>query len=69
MTLSSLAKLSIEDKYYYSGFLDADGCILAQIVKGKFYQYGHTIRVSIVFYQLNKRYWFLMQLKKKFRYG
>lgn len=69
MTLSSLANLSIEDKYYYSGFLDADGRILVQIVKGKFYRYGHTIRVSIVFYQLNKRYWFLMQLKKSLGMG
>jgi len=69
MTLKSLEKLSIENKYYISGFLDADGCILTQIVKSSSYKYGYTVRVSVVFYQLNKRYWFLMQLKDSLGMG
>ena len=69
MTLKPLEKLSIEDKFYLSGFLDADGCILTQIIKGNSYKYGHTVRVSIVFYQSNKRYWFLMQLRDSLGLG
>lgn len=69
MTLRSLEKLSSENKYYLSGFLDADGCILTQIVKDSSYKYGYTMRVSVVFYQLNKRYWFLMQLKDSLGMG
>jgi hypothetical protein len=69
MALKSLEKLSSENKYYLSGFLDADGCILTQIVKGSSCKYGYTVRVSVVFYQLNKRYWFLMQLKDSLGMG
>ena len=43
MTLKSLEKLSSENKYYLSGFLDADGCILTQIVKGSSYKYGLSL--------------------------
>lgn len=43
--------LSKEQKAYIAGFLDGNGCILAQIVKRDQYKYKHTIRLSVVFYQ------------------
>nr|YP_665683.1 putative site-specific DNA endonuclease [Mesostigma viride]AAK16693.1 putative site-specific DNA endonuclease [Mesostigma viride] len=50
---------------YIAGFLDGDGCLMAQIIKGV-YKYKFRIRLSIVFYQHAKRKWFLLQLKKLF---
>jgi len=44
------------EKAYLSGFLDGDGCLLAQIVKGSDLKYGFRIRVSIIFYQKKKRH-------------
>jgi hypothetical protein len=41
---------------YIAGFLDGDGCVLAQIVRGSTYKYKHTIRVSITFYQKKSRH-------------
>jgi hypothetical protein len=38
-------------KSYIAGFLDADGCIMFQLVKREDYRYGFQIRASIVFYQ------------------
>lgn len=49
---------------YLAGFLEADGCILVQIVKNKTYKYKHTIRFSVVFYQKKDKKWFFMKLKK-----
>jgi hypothetical protein len=43
--------LNKEQSAYLAGFLEGDGCILVQIVKGSQYKYKHTIRVSVVFYQ------------------
>ncbi len=40
-----------ETKAYIAGFLDGDGCLMAQLVKRKGYRYGFQIRLSIVFYQ------------------
>lgn len=48
---------------YISGFLEGDGCILAQIVKGP-YKYKFTIRLSITFYQKSSKHWFFLKLKK-----
>lgn len=35
-------KLSTEDLAYIAGFLDGDGSIFAQIIRGKQYRYGFT---------------------------
>ena len=47
--------VTTEDKNYIAGFLDGDGSILTQLVKGSNYKYNFTIRVSIVFYQKTKK--------------
>ena len=54
---------------YVAGFFDGDGFLMAQIMKSEDYKYLHRIRVSIVFYQKTEKYWFLLWLKKKFKYG
>ena len=38
-------------KSYIAGFLDADGCIMLQLIKRDDYRFGFQIRASIVFYQ------------------
>ena len=53
---------------YLAGFLDAEGCILAQIVKGD-YPYNFTIRLSVVFYQKTTKHWYFMYLKKLINLG
>ena len=62
-------QLTKEDLAYIAGFLDGDGCILTQIVKGVTYKYKFTIRISIVFYQKKSNHWFLIWLKSKLEYG
>jgi hypothetical protein len=62
-------KLTAEEKSYIAGFLDGDGSLFAQIIKGKDYKYGFTIRVSISFFQKKQRYWFILWLKSKLCYG
>ena len=52
---------------YIAGFLDGDGCILAQIVRGSDYRYKHTIRVSVTFYQKKSRHWFVIWLKSQLK--
>ena len=37
---------------------------MVQIVKNKTYKYGHTIRVTVCFYQKTTRHWFLIKLRK-----
>lgn len=49
---------------YLAGFIDGDGCILAQIVRRKDYSFGFQIRISLIVYQKSSRLWFLMKLKK-----
>lgn len=61
--------LTNENLAYIAGFLDGDGCILTQIVKGKTYKYKHTIRFSIIFYQKKNNHWFLIWLQKKINKG
>ena len=56
-------KLTDSDKNYLAGFLDGDGCVLTQIIKDSRYKHGHTIRVSVIFYQRTKRHWFFIKLK------
>lgn len=54
---------------YIAGFLDGDGCIMAQLVKRSGYVYGYQIRVSIVFYQKEERRDFLEWLKSQLIHG
>jgi intein-encoded DNA endonuclease-like protein len=62
-------KLPIEDLAYIAGFLDGDGSIFAQIIRGKQYRYGFTVRFSIVFFQKKKRFWFILWLKARLGVG
>ncbi len=55
--------LSPKDVAYLAGFVDGDGCILAQIVKREDYRYKFQIRISIIFHQKSKRNWLLMGFK------
>ena len=66
MKLKNITKLTEADLHYLAGFLDGDGSIMAQIVKGNSYKYGYSIRVTICFYQKTKRHWFLLKLRKLF---
>ena len=64
-----MKELTIEDKCYIAGFLDGDGSVFAQIVRGKDYKYQFRIRVSIGFYQRKDKHWFILKLKKLLGYG
>jgi len=61
--------MSNEEKAYIAGFLDGDGCIMAQLVRRKDYIYGYQIRTSIVFYQKTIHQDILSWLKQKLNYG
>lgn len=61
--------MSEELKAYIAGFLDGDGCIMAQLVRRKDYVYGYQVRLSIVFYQKTNHRDHLEWLKTKLRYG
>ena len=64
-----MKQLTAEERFYLAGFLDADGSIFAQLVRGNDLKYKYRIRVSIGFYQ-NKRYsWFLTKLQKDLKCG
>ena len=54
---------------YIAGFLDGDGCIMAQLVRRKDYLYGYQIRLSIVFYQKDKYRSHLEWLKSQLKCG
>lgn len=62
-------ELTSEEIAYIAGFVDGDGCLLAQLIRRKDYCYGFQVRISIYFYQKTNRYWFLLWLKKKLQYG
>nr|YP_009130546.1 putative LAGLIDADG homing endonuclease [Tydemania expeditionis]CEO91076.1 putative LAGLIDADG homing endonuclease [Tydemania expeditionis] len=62
-------ELTSDEIAYIAGFLDGDGCLLAQLIRREDYRYGYQIRISIYFYQKTKRHWFLLWMKKKLRYG
>ena len=64
-----MKNLTTEQRYYLAGFLDADGSIFAQLIRGNDLKYKYRVRVSIGFYQ-NKRYnWFLKKLQKDLKCG
>ena len=64
-----MKELTAEERFYLAGFLDADGSIFAQIIRGKDLKYKFRIRVSIGFYQNKKYSWFLKKLQKNFKCG
>ena len=61
--------LTTEERAYLAGFLDGDGSIFAQLVRGNDLKYKYRIRVSIGFYQNKKHIWFLTNLKKDLKCG
>lgn len=64
MQKDKFKELNNEQLAYLAGFLEGDGCILAQIVKGAQYRYKYTIRIGIVFYQKKDKHWFFLKLKE-----
>ena len=64
MEQKKLKHLTRENLQYVAGFIDGDGSLMAQIVPGKGYKYGHTIRLTVALYQKTKRHWFLKQMEK-----
>ena len=64
-----MKNLTTTERAYLAGFLDADGSIFAQLVRGNDLKYKFRIRVSIGLYQHKKYKWFLQQYKKDFKCG
>ena len=61
--------VSNEELAYIAGFLDGDGCVMAQLVRRKDYIYGYQIRTSIVFYQKSRNQIILQWLKSRLELG
>ena len=61
--------MSGEELAYIAGFLDGDGCVMAQLVRRKDYIYGYQIRTSIVFYQKSRNERILRWLKSRLELG
>ena len=61
--------MSNEELAYIAGFLDGDGCVMAQLVRRKDYIYGYQIRTSIVFYQKSRNQRILQWLKSRLNFG
>ena len=61
--------MSSEDLAYIAGFLDGDGCVMAQLVRRKDYIYGYQIRTSIVFYQKSQNQRILQWLQSRLHFG
>jgi len=61
--------VSNEELAYIAGFLDGDGCVMAQLVRRKDYIYGYQIRTSIVFYQKSRNQRILQWLKSRLNFG
>jgi len=62
-------KLSKSEIIYLCGFLDGDGCLGTQIVRGKDYKRGFRIRFTINFYQKTKRHWFILYVHRCLQVG
>src|SRR3989344_725749 len=58
-----------KDLAYVAGFLDGDGCLIAQLVKRSGYIRGYQIRLSIVFYKKVQHISHLEWLKEQFGDG
>ena len=54
---------------YIAGFLDGDGCLMAQLVERSGYVRGFQIRLSIVFYQKKQNIHHLDWLKRELKFG
>jgi LAGLIDADG endonuclease len=54
---------------YIAGFLDGDGCILAQLVKKDDYILKYQLRVTVSFIQLTSRKHFLMKIQHEIGLG
>jgi len=61
--------VSSEELAYIAGFLDGDGCVMAQLVRRKDYIYGYQIRTSVVFYQKSRNQRILHWLKDRLELG
>lgn len=64
-----MKQIEKEELSYLAGFVDADGSIIAQLVANKDYKYKHQLRITLQVTQLNKRRWFLEELKKQIGAG
>lgn len=64
-----MTKLTELELAYIAGFLDGDGSIMVQIVKGDDYVYKHRIRASVAFYQRKEKHWFMLWLKDHLKHG
>ena len=64
-----MKNLTPTERAYLAGFLDADGSLFAQLVRGNDLKYKFRIRVSIGFYQHTKYKWFLKRYQKEFKCG
>ena len=67
--MNKLKKLTEIESAYLAGFMDADGCINAQIVFRKDYQLQFQIRLSVTFFQHKRRKWLLIGMKNKIGAG
>jgi hypothetical protein len=56
--------LQEQDLIYLAGFIDADGSIIAQIVKKSDYRFKYQIRLTFQVTQLTKRRWLLESFKE-----
>lgn len=64
-----IEKITNEDKAYIAGFLDGDGSLLTQIIKGSSYKYKFTIRYTIQFVQNKKNHNIMLWLKSRLKVG
>lgn len=69
MTLKKIESISTSEAAYLAGFLDADGCINAQLINKHDYRLKFQIRVTVTFYQKSDRHWFILGLHKKIGVG
>ena len=58
-----------ETRAYMAGFLDGDGCVMAQLVRRAGYRFGFQVRTSVVFFQHHSHQEILCWLKSELGYG
>lgn len=58
-----MKKITLHDLIYIAGFLDGDGCIMAQLITRPDYKLGFQIRLTVQFTQSSKREIYLQKLK------
>lgn len=57
-------KILLNDLLYIAGFLDGDGCIMAQLITRSDYKMGYKIRLTVQFTQHLKRKIYLEKIKE-----